>query len=73
MSSTRRLILLPFQRPPTGVCDAEARNLGRLARGPYGLGVGCRQSFTGKTGEHFGREPIGYEDRLAEAAWDACE
>jgi hypothetical protein len=73
MSSSRRFIALTFQRPAAGARDAEAKDLNRLAPDSYDLGLCRRESFTGKTGKHVGREPIRYEDRVAEAARDAFE
>jgi len=73
MSGTRRLVPLPFQRPPAGVRDVEAKDLNGLATEPYDLGLCHRESFTYKTGKNPGGEPIRCEDRIAEAARDACE
>jgi hypothetical protein len=60
-------------RPPTGVRDADAKNLNGLATEPYDLGLCHRESFTHKTGKNPRDEPIRCEDRSAEAARDACE
>ena len=73
MSSTRRLVPLPFQRPPAGVRDVEAKDLNGLATEPYDLGLCHRESFTYKTGKNPGGEPIRCEDRIAEAGREYFE
>ena len=72
MCRPRGLDTLTFQRLPACGRDAEAKDLDGLATDAY-FRLCRHKPLTGKTGKHFGRELIRYEDRVAEATRNACE